>query len=158
MPFYAYIVAKKHENLKATIAIGDGPNWIAGNPDVSQFSVYGSGHVGIAGAIIAKTDVPEILKLDCLATDFYRGQAYPTFLLYNPNEEEKTVTYQTKNTEKIDLYDAITQEVIIKNVYKLSKMIIPKESSRLIVELPAGSKIVFKNGKYYVNETVISYL
>tara|TARA_R110000868_G_scaffold121097_2_gene321336 strand:- start:1945 stop:3675 length:1731 start_codon:yes stop_codon:yes gene_type:complete len=149
---------KKYENIQAPVAIGDGPNWIEGNPDVSQFSVYGSGHVGIAGAIIEKTDVPEILKLNCLATDFYRGAAYPTFLLYNPFEKEKTVTYQTKNTEKVDLYDAITHQIILKNVTQSGKIIIPVEGSRLIVELPAGSRINLKDGKYYVNNTVISYL
>ena len=149
---------KKYENIQAPVAIGDGPNWIEGNPDVSQFSVYGSGHVGIAGAIIEKTDIPEILKLNCLATDFYRSKAYPTFLLYNPFTEEKTVTYQIKNTEKVDLYDAITHQVILKNVSKTGKISIPMEASRLIIEIPAGSKIILKDGKYYVNNTVISYL
>ena len=149
---------KKYENIQAPVAIGDGPNWIEGNPDVSQFSVYGSGHVGIAGAIIEKTDVPEILKLNCLATDFYRSEAYPTFLLYNPFGEEKTVSYQTKNTVKVDLYDAITHQVILKNVSKSGKITIPMEGSRLIVEFPTGSKIIYKSGKYYVNNTVISYL
>ncbi|MEC5167314.1 hypothetical protein RCH18_003069 [Flavobacterium sp. PL11] len=148
---------KKYEHLKAPIAIGDGPNWIKDNPDVSQFSVYGSGHVGIAGAIIEKTNVPEILKLDCLATDFYRDDAYPTYLLYNPNNEPKTVTYQTRNRNKIDLYDAIENKIILKNVVNAGKLLIQKESSKLIVEIPAGSKIIFKNGKYYVNKTVISY-
>lgn len=148
----------KYDNLQAPIAIGDGPNWNKDNPDVSQFSVYGSGHVGIAGAIIERTDIPEILKLNCLATDFYRGEAYPTFLLYNPNKEEKEVTYQTKNAEKVDLYDAITHQILLKNVTKSGKIMIPMESSRLIVEIPAGSKITVKDGKSYVNKKIISYL
>lgn len=149
---------KKYENIQAPVAIGDGPNWIEGNPDVSQFSVYGSGHVGIAGAIIEKTDVPEILKLNCLATDFYRVEAFPTFLLYNPFGEGKTVTYQTKNKAKVDLYDAITHQVILKNVSMTGEITIPMMASRLIVEIPAGSRINLKDGKYYVNNTVISYL
>ncbi|WP_367771016.1 hypothetical protein AB3G33_14910 [Flavobacterium sp. WC2421] len=149
---------KKYENIQAPVAIGDGPNWIEGNPDVSQFSVYGSGHVGIAGAIIEKTNVPEILKLNCLATDFYRGDAFPTSLLYNPFGEGKTVTYQTKNKAKVDLYDAITHQVILKNVSMTGEITIPMMASRLIVEIPAGSRINLKDGKYYVNNTVISYL
>ncbi|UMB54193.1 hypothetical protein MKD41_01640 [Lutibacter sp. A64] len=149
---------EEYENLKAPIAIGDGPHWVEGNPDVSQFSVYGSGHVGIAGAIIETTNVPEILKLDCLATDFYRNDAYPTFLLYNSNQQEKIVTYTTKNTKKIDLYDAISHQVIAKNVYKSMEITIPLKSSRLIVEIPTGSKVVVKNGKYYVNEIIVAYM
>jgi len=96
--------------------------------------------------------------LNCLATDFYRSEAYPTFLLYNPFGEEKTVTYQTKNRVKVDLYDAITHQVILKNVSQSGKITIPMEGSRLIVEFPTGSKIIYKAGKYYVNNTVISYL
>lgn len=149
---------KKYENIEAPIAIGDGPNWIEGNPDVSQFSVYGSGHVGIAGAIIEKTNVPEILKLNCLATDFYRGESFPTYLLYNPFGEEKTVSYQTKNPQKVDLYDALSHQLILKNVTQSGKITIPMQGSRLIVEIPAGAKIILKSGKYYVNNTVISYL
>jgi hypothetical protein len=149
---------KKYENLKAPIAIGDGPNWMEGNPDVSQFSVYGSGHVGIAGAIIEKTNIPEILKLNCLATDFYRKDAFPTFLLYNPFGEEKSIDYAISSNGKVDLYDAITHQVILKNASKMGQITIPMESSRLIVEIPAGSKIVFKEGKFYANNTVIAYL
>ncbi|HEY4619207.1 MAG TPA: hypothetical protein VIH09_13530 [Flavobacterium sp.] len=149
---------KKYENIEAPVAIGDGPNWIEGNPDVSQFSVYGSGHVGIAGAIIEKTNVPEILKLNCLATDFYRKEAYPTFLMYNPFDQEKTVAYQTKTTTNVDLYDAITHKVLLKNVSTAGEINIPGLSSRLIVEIPSGSRIVLKNGKYYANNIVVSYL
>jgi hypothetical protein len=148
---------KKYENLEAPVAIGDGPNWMEGNPDVSQFSVYGSGHVGIAGAIIEKTDVPEILKLNCLSTDFYRGEAYPTFLMYNPFDGEKTVTYQTKTTTNVDLYDAISHQVLLKNVSKVGKISIAGLSSRLIIEIPSGSRIVLKDGKYYANNIVVSY-
>jgi hypothetical protein len=149
---------KKYENIEAPVAIGDGPNWIEGNPDVSQFSVYGSGHVGIAGAIIEKTDVPEILKLNCLATDFYRDEAYPTFLMYNPFDGEKTVTYQTKTNTNVDLYDAISHKFLLKNVSKVGKITILGLSSRLIIEIPSRSKIVLKDGKYYANNIVVSYL
>lgn len=149
---------KKYENLEAPVAIGDGPNWVEGNPDVSQFSVYGSGHVGIAGAIIEKTDIPEILKLNCLATDFYRKDAYPTYLLYNPFDQEKTVTYQTQTATNVDLYDAISHQVLVKNVSKVDKITIPGLSSRLIIEIPSRSKIVLKEGKYYANDIIVSYL
>ncbi len=148
---------EKYADIEEPVAIGDGPHWVEGNPDVSQFSVYGSGHVGIAGSIIEKTDVPEILKLDCLATDFYRGNAFPTFLLYNPHPQEMFVTYESENTEAVDLYDAISHQVIVKNVKSSGKLVIPMQSSRLIVEIPAGSKVLLKDGKYYVNNTVVAY-
>lgn len=148
---------EKYKEIKAPVAIGDGPHWVKGNPDVSQFSVYGSGHIGIAGSIIGVTDVPEILKLDCLATDFYRGDAFPTYLLYNPHSEDKLVTYQTKNSDKIDLFDVISHQIVAKNVKKESKILIPKLSSRLIVEIPAGSKVIFKDKKYFVRDIIVAY-
>src|SRR5690606_10689940 len=56
---YEGLIKKAHfpeyEHLEAPIAIGDGPHWNKDNPPVSQFSVYGSGHVGIAGSIISST-------------------------------------------------------------------------------------------------------
>ena len=159
---YEGLIKKSHldnyQDVKAPVAIGDGPHWVKGNPDVSQFSVYGSGHIGIAGSIIEKTDVPEILKLNCLATDFYRKSAYPTYLLYNPNEQNKIVTYQTKTTKKIDLYDAISHQIIAKNVSKSQKINILGKMSRLIVEIPVESEVIFKNGKYYVNDIVVAYM
>ena len=50
------------------VALGDGPNWVVSQPELSMFSIYGSGHVGIFGSIIRKTNVYKILQLNCLAT------------------------------------------------------------------------------------------
>ncbi|WP_034256264.1 hypothetical protein [Arenibacter latericius] len=147
----------EYQHISAPVAIGDGPHWIEGNPDVSQFSVYGSGHVGIAAAIIEKTDVPEILKLNCLATDFYSDKAYPTFLIYNPHPEQQFISYECETLGKVDLYDAISHQIVAKNVTKSSKIEIPGIDSRLIVEIPASATITIKEGKYYVNNIVIAY-
>ena len=50
----------------------------------SDFSLYGSSHVGFLAAILQRTSDERILKIDCLATDFRHAKAYPTFLLFNP--------------------------------------------------------------------------
>nr|WP_292960117.1 MULTISPECIES: hypothetical protein [unclassified Allomuricauda] len=146
-----------YAHLKAPIAIGDGPHWTPDNPDVSQFSVYGSGHVGFAGAIIDTTDVPGILKLDCLATDFYRGDAYPTYLFYNPYEASRAVQYTCQGTEKVDLYDALSHQVIARDVTSESTIEIPAKQSRLIVEIPSGSSVEKREGTYYVEDVVVAY-
>ena len=41
----------------------------------AQFSLYGSSHAGIFGAIVGRTSDEAILQLDCLATDFFRDKA-----------------------------------------------------------------------------------
>ncbi|KQC00573.1 hypothetical protein AQF98_13070 [Pedobacter sp. Hv1] len=147
-----------YKNLKAPVAQGDGPKWVPGkNPAVSQFSVYGSGHVGIFGSIVAKTNVEGILKLDVLATDFYKNKAYPTYLIYNPYQENKVINYKIKGKKPVDLYDAIAQKFIAKNVTEKRNIAIPKNGSVLIVETVAGSKLSKGKNGLLANGIVIDY-
>jgi len=146
----------KYKHIKAPVAIGDGPHWVEGNPDVSQFSVYGSGHVGIAGAIISKTNVANILQLDLLATDFYRNEAFPSFLYYNPNPENKEVIISVGKNE-VKIYDAMQRAFIAKNVKNNYKLSVNKENAALLVLVPQDAVISVKNGKLYANDMVIDY-
>lgn len=44
-----------YQTLKAPVAQGDGPHWVPGkNPEISQFSVYGSGHAGFLGVLSSR--------------------------------------------------------------------------------------------------------
>ncbi len=147
---------KQYENIEAPIAIGDGPHWVKGNPDVSQFSVYGSGHVGIAGAIISKTNVENILQLDLLATDFYRDEAYPSYLYYNPNPKMKDVKISVGENE-LKIYDALKKIFISKNVKNNFTFKINKEQSSLLVFVPQKAIITEKNGKLYADDIVIDF-
>lgn len=146
----------KYKHIKAPVAIGDGPHWVEGNPDVSQFSVYGSGHVGIAGSIISKTNVENILQLDLLATDFYRGDAFPSYLYYNPNPESKSVTISVGKKE-LKIYDAVQRAFVAKNVKNNYTFSMDKEQAAVLVMVPQNAIIVEKNGKLYANDIVIDY-
>jgi hypothetical protein len=148
----------KSERLKGVspVALGDGPLWIEGNPDVSQFSIYGSAHAGIFGAIIQRTNVDRILKLNCLATDFYRNPAYPTYLVYNPYDQEKTISWQHQGGE-IHLYDAITKKILVSNVTTPADIVIPAGKARLIVEIPSQARVWKKNGITYADDIIINY-
>lgn len=147
---------EKYKEIKAPVAIGDGPHWVEGNPDVSQFSVYGSGHVGIAGAIISKTNVENVLQLDLLATDFYRGDAFPSYLYYNPNPEGKEVIISVGKNE-LKIYDAIQRAFIAKNVKNNYTFSVDKEQAAVLVMVPQDAIIVVKNGKLYANDIIIDY-
>jgi hypothetical protein len=48
----------KRADLKGVspVAIGDGPKWTKGQPDISMFSLYSSAQVGIFGAIVRKNE------------------------------------------------------------------------------------------------------
>lgn len=147
---------EEYEDIEAPIAIGDGPHWVKGNPDVSQFSVYGSGHVGIAGSIISKTNIETILQLDLLATDFYRSDAFPSFLYYNPNPEIKAVTIFLGD-KPLKIYDAIQRAFIAENVSDNFTFNIAKEQALVLVRVPQDAIISEKNGKLYANDIVIDY-
>jgi hypothetical protein len=157
---YEALIKKAHyeqyEHLEAPVAIGDGMHWNKDNPKVSQFSVYGSGHVGIAGAIISKTNVENILQLDLLATDFYKDKAYLSYLYYNPNPEDKEVIIKTGDQE-LKIYDAIKRAFIAKNVMGSFTFKIEKENSSLLVLVPQDAEILEKEEKLYANDIVIDY-
>jgi len=143
-------------DLKAPVAIGDGMKWNKDNPKVSQFSVYGSGHVGIAGSIISRTSVENILQLDLLATDFYTSKAFPSYLYYNPNSETREVTISV-GPKEVKIFDAIRRAFIAKNVKNNFSFNVDKEHSSLLILVPQDALISEKNGKLYADDTVIDY-
>jgi hypothetical protein len=147
----------EYSHITAPVAQGDGPLWVPGkNPPESQLSVYGSGHVGIFGSIIQKTDVEGILQLNLLATDFFRDEAYPTYLYYNPYDDTKTITL--KNIKgKADLYDTVSGTFVAKNAASGTKIKIDGKKSAVIVAVPAKSKISYSGTKMLAGNVVIDY-
>lgn len=157
---YEGLIKKAHypqyEHIAAPVAIGDGMHWNAKNPKVSQFSVYGSGHVGIAGAIISKTSVENILQLDLLATDFYKNKAFPSYLYFNPNVSVKSVQVNVGD-KKVAVYDTTKRAFIAKNVLGEFTFDILAENASVLVFVPSNAKITIKEGKLYGDDTVIDY-
>jgi hypothetical protein len=149
---------EQYQNVEAPVAQGDGPLWVLGqNPAESQLSVYGSGHVGIFGSIIQKTNVEGILQLNLLATDFYRDEAYPTYLYYNPYNEAKTINISAPKGQKTDFYDIVTGTFVAKKVKGSAKVTIPAKSSAVIVMAPAKGKVTYSGGKMLINNVVVDY-
>lgn len=159
----AYEGLRKHDDygkkeLKdvSPVAIGDGPKWIKGNPTASMFSVYSSSPVGILGAIVNTTNVEGILQLDCNATDFYAARPYPTYLYYNPYSETKSVIY--RSSTPCDLFDIVAKEYVAKDVSGEGGICIPAKSARVIVILPAGTKLNVVDNQIIANKQhIISY-
>lgn len=149
---------KQFDSLQAPVAQGDGPQWVEGkNPLESQFSVYGSAHVGVFGSIIQSTNVEGILQLNLLATDFYHDKAYPTFLYYNPYKTSKTIYLQTPSGDKIDLYNTVTGKFIRKNISGKTTVELRPLSAAVFVLVPSQSKISFEDRKMLANGVVIDY-
>lgn len=150
---------KAHENLKGPVAQGDGPLWVPGqNPEESQFSVYGSGHVGIFGSIIRTTNVKGILQLNLLATDFFSDKAYPSFLYYNPYDTNKKVSIKVEKGKKVDLYNTVSGSFVARNVSSSKKIKLAPESAAVIVCVPSGGKITYEGSKMLVDGIVVDYM
>jgi len=138
-------------------AQGDGPLWHEGMPQQTMFSVYGSGHVGFFGGTIQATNVPEMLQIDCGATDFYKKEdAYPTYLFYNPYLEEKTVSFNA-GRKSVDLYDAVSRRFLQRGVRGNVRFSIPADAARVLVVIPAGTRISVKNKVLMAGKTPIDY-
>lgn len=138
------------------VAIGDGPKWAKGNPTESMFSVYSSSPMGIFGAMVRETNVEGILQLNCNVTDFYAERQYPTYLYYNPHNEEKSVRFET--TQPVDLFDIVAKEYVSKNISSASDFKMGANDARVLVVLPAGTKLAVENGKIIADgKYTISY-
>lgn len=139
--------------------------WFGGDPTVygwadTDFSLYSGAHLGMFAALVQATDVEGIIRVDLNCADFNPGDTINTYLLYNPYAEEKSVTYECKSKDSVDLYDCASGDYLATSVIKQQKIIIPKESAVVIAELPVGSMIEengtvrYVNGKFLCAEAV----
>ncbi|NOU47031.1 MAG: hypothetical protein HOO86_08220 [Bacteroidales bacterium] len=137
------------------VSIGDGPKWVAGQPEESMFSLYSTSIVGVFGAIVHTTDVDGILALDCNATDFYADNAYPVYLYYNPYSEDKTVTYSSDSS--VDLFDIVTKKYLAKAGNGDVDITLPAGEAALVVVLPTGTRLRMEGSKVKAGDAVIAY-
>jgi hypothetical protein len=122
----------------------------------TDLGLYGSGYAGILGGIVRKTNVEGILQLDCLATDFYRDEAYPTFLLYNPHAAAKTVRLDLGSRAK-RLYDAATHRTLKSGVSGRTALRIPGDTALVLVIAPADARIAHDGARLRIGGVVADF-
>lgn len=122
----------------------------------TDLGLYGSSHVGILGGVVRPTNVDGILRLDLLKTDYYHGDAYPTYLYYNPHAAEQIVELEL-GSEKYDLYDAATDTVLQSNVTGKVSIALPSDSARVVVLAPAGGKLKRDGKRTLINDVVVRF-
>jgi hypothetical protein len=135
-------------------ATGDAINLAYGAIDLG---LYGSSHVGIFGGIINRTNDEKILQLDCLKTDFYHGEAYPTYLYYNPYEIEKVVEIDVGLKAK-NLYDAVTHSFLQKNVSHRTSFVLLADSAAVVVISPGNGEITYQTERMLIDGVVVDYV
>jgi hypothetical protein len=125
-------------------------------PYVSDFSLYGSGHVGLMAAVVERTKDERILQLDCLKTDFFHEEAYPTYLYYNPYNETKQVYIDVGN-RPVDLYDTVRHTFVSKRVSGKTSLQLPPDTAALIVLTPAGGFVTRDGPRMLVDGVAVDY-
>ena len=122
----------------------------------TDLGLYGSSYVGMLGAVVRPTDVPRILQLDCLATDFFRDRAWPAFLCYNPYPEARTFEFAVGPTPS-DLYDTVSGKYLKHGVRDKTSLILPADSAAVFVVAPAGGKLTHAGQQTLIDGVVVSY-
>ncbi|HET9055142.1 MAG TPA: hypothetical protein VFM90_13270, partial [Cyclobacteriaceae bacterium] len=122
----------------------------------TNLGLYGSSSIGYLAAALDKTDVEGILLLDLNKTDFFTSDAYPSFALYNPHTENKVVTL-TLPAGSHDIYDAISEAVIVSGASGTATVTVKADEAVLLVYVPAGSSLVDVNGKLMADGKVVDY-
>jgi len=148
-----------HEALRRTwenaspFATGDA---IRGGWGATNLALYGSSHVGIFGGIIDTTNVPMILKLDLLKTDFFHAAAYPSFLFFNPFPEDKQVAWNVGDNP-VDIYDAAANQFLLTGVRGMLELHLPGDAAVLAVLVPAGGAMTYELNKMQVNGVTVDF-
>jgi len=122
----------------------------------TDLGLYGSSHVGILGGIVKPTNVEKILQLDLLKTDYFHAQAYPTCLYYNPYTSTRTVEIDV-GSEARDIYDAVSDQLLQKNVHGRARITIPSDTARIVVLTPVGGKILREGKRTVIDNVVVRY-
>jgi hypothetical protein len=122
----------------------------------TDLGLYGSSHVGILGGIISRTNVPSVLKLDLLKTDYFHNKAYPTYLYYNPCRIKKSIMIDVGQVAT-DLYDATNDQFVEQNVRGETQFTLHPDTARVIVLTPARGHVHRDKGRTLIDGVVVRY-
>ncbi|MFW5724802.1 MAG: LamG-like jellyroll fold domain-containing protein [Bacteroidota bacterium] len=122
----------------------------------TNLMLYGSSHVGYLAAVLDTTNVEGILQLDLLKTDFFRGEAFPTYLYYNPHSNAQNIhLYLPEGEYKI--YDVISKQLLQQNMQGMVILNIGANKALMPVVLPQSAQITYQGRQTLANDIVIDY-
>ncbi len=151
--YISHEAIRQSQNGASPFATGDA---ITGGWGLTTLTLYGASHVGIFGGLIDTTNIEGILKLDVLKTDYYHGNAYPTFLFYNPYATSQIVNLNT-GIGHHNVYDAVSNTFLLNNVSNIVSLTIPANSAVLAVITPPGGTLTYNLNRTLYNGIIIDY-
>ncbi len=122
----------------------------------TDLGIYGSSFVGMLGALVRRTNDPRIIQIDCVATDFFRDKAYPTFLYYNPHAEARSVVLPVGD-RPARVYDAASKRFLVESVTKDATITVPPDGAVLAVVVPAHGAVRREGRRLSVDGIVVDY-
>ncbi len=128
-------------------------NWFSKSEN--NISLYMGNHVGFLGSICSLTEVPGILRWDCLKTDWHHGKAFPTFLYHNPHTNDQTVTVPLENP--CNIYDSVSGKFIAYSQNVTFNLTLKPDQAVVLVTTPITANITSKGSKLFANDVVIDY-
>ena len=108
------------------------------HPESEQnLSVLSGAYLGLLGAMIESTNVDGILKVNLNTNDYYMNEeeTNPSYLLFNPHEQEQEVEYTTTSQGEVNLYDSVSQQFIEERVQGQVKIKIKAADAVVITEI-----------------------
>ena len=97
----------------------------------NDLGLYGGSWVGFLGGSVSATNVPNVLRTDLNALDFYATSSDPTYLYFNPTSGPVGVEVTPAGAS--DLHDEVTGRVLPQNVSGTQTVTIPPGSTILVV-------------------------
>jgi hypothetical protein len=149
----AYEGLRRDRKGKSPYATGD---IVVRGEGPTDLALYGSGLVGVLRAIVRPTNEPMIPLLDLAATDFFADRSYPTYLVWNPHGDRRTIAVPVGNN-RLDLYDAVANAFVVRGARGAAQVVLEPDQARLLVLVPSGATITRRGQLTLASGIVIDY-
>lgn len=122
----------------------------------TNLMLYSSSHAGYLAAILETTNIEGILQLDLLKTDFYKQDALPTYLYYNPFQTTESIVMNLPSgTYKI--YDVISKTMILQNQSGMVTFPVGPGSVVMPVVVQQNAVISVQGNKTFADGVIIDF-
>lgn len=142
-----------YERLDKTLK-GQSP-YAAGDYD-SHRSVYGGAYAMWLGQMVLPTTEKQIPQIDVSRTDFLSAKTFPTYLLYNPFPDKRTVPMSIP-TGKYDIYDLAWHRIVMSSVSSSVPVPLQGGEAKVLVVIPVGKTRSTKRNVLYFDDVAVDH-